>query len=479
MVAENSARGDVTGDGAGVPSTVFVLFGATGDLSRRMVLPAMYDLFCRGLMPTDWVLIGSSRGDFSQEEFTRQTRSSLDEFGPDEIAEGQWEDFAARLQAAGGGFTADNPGLVLEVISDVAADFGDDVQYVHYLAVPPEAFGEVAAGLPAHGLLEKAKVVYEKPYGDSLESFRRLDDQVHSVMSEDQVFRIDHFLGKEAVQNMHVLRFGNSMIDSAWSRAAVQQVQIDVPETLDVSQRASFFEATGTFRDMIATHLFQVAAEVAMERPETLAADDLKAARESALSAFRSLDPAEVVLGQYDGYRDLDEVADDSTSDTLAAVRLWVDTERWRGVPFVLRSGKRMASSTQLISLIMREVTGPMEDVPDSAPRLEICLSGAGELAMTLILKRPGPQLDLTEQHIDLDLSDVANANPLKPYVALLHDVLVGDRSLFTSSDGLAEAWRVADPVLQNRPDPVAYRQGSWGPKQVDELTDGLGWIAE
>ncbi len=461
--------------------TVFVLFGATGDLARRMVLPAFWELFSRGLTPQDWVLVGNGRGDVAHEDFRSRVRQSLEEFGPgaDKIDDRQWQEFAGRLRFAGGGFDETNPGSLLDVLGEAADGLGPDRQYVHYLAVPPFAFSTITTGLSNHRLLDNAKVVYEKPYGESLPSFRELDGLVHSVMDEDQVFRIDHFLGKEATQNLHVMRFANTMIQQIWSRHAVAQVQIDAPETLDVAQRAKFYDATGAFRDMIATHLFQVAAEVAMEPPASLDPKDLQSARESVLASFRPLDTTEVVLGQYEGYRELDDVADDSRTDTLAAVRLWVDTDRWRDVPFLLRSGKQMADSQQLVTLIMRETDGPLGELPDAGARLEISLSGSGRIGAALILKRPGADLSLTEQRIDLGLAEVPDSSPLPPYVALLHDVMTGDRSLFTSSDGLSHAWRVADPVLQDPPKPIPYPTGSWGPQQASDLTDGLGWVTE
>ncbi|SDS18954.1 glucose-6-phosphate dehydrogenase [Microlunatus soli] len=461
--------------------TVFVLFGATGDLSRRMVLPAFYDLFCRGLTPPEWVLVGNGRGADADQDFAERVRASLEEFGPgsDKIDDKQWKDFSDRLRFAGGGFDETDPGSLLDVIGEAADGIGDGAQYVHYLAVPPVAFGEVVAGLAAHDLLKNAKVVFEKPYGTSLQSFTELDEQVHSVMKEEQVFRIDHFLGKEATQNLHVLRFGNAMINKIWSADAVAQVQIDAPEPLDVAQRAEFYDATGAFKDMIATHLFQVAAEVAMDPPASIAPDDLQDAREQVLAAFRPLDPSEVVFGQFDGYTDIDKITDDSTTDTLAAVRLWVDTDRWRGVPFVLRSGKRMAGDDQLVSLIMRETQGPLGDLDDAAARLEISLKGSGSIAVALIMKRPGPDLTLREERIDLSLGEVSGGEALDPYVALIHDVLLGDRSLFTSSAGLADAWRVAEPVLADPPEPLPYEPDGWGPKQAEALTDGLGWMTE
>jgi glucose-6-phosphate 1-dehydrogenase len=462
--------------------TVFVLFGATGDLARRMVLPAFYDLFCRGLTPPQWVLVGNGRGENTVGiDFPAHVRSSLEEFGPGKgnIDESQWKDFSGRLRFAAGDFDQTGDDSLVAVINSAADGLGDKHQFVHYLAVPPVAFTETAKGLSDHGLLKNAKVVFEKPYGTSLKTFTELDNLVHSVMDEDQVFRIDHFLGKEATQNLHVLRFGNAMINRIWSADAIAQVQIDAPEPLGIAQRAKFYDATGAFKDMIATHLFQVAAEVAMEPPASLHPDDLQTARESVLSSFRPLAPEDVVLGQFDGYTEIDKIAEDSTTDTLAAVRLWVDTDRWRGVPFVLRSGKRMAGNDQLVSLIMKETEGPLGDLPDSAARIEISLKGSGSISVALVMKRPGPDLTLAEERILLSLGELQDGDALDPYVALIHDVLLGDRSLFTSSDGLLHAWRAADPVLTSPPKPLPYEPGSWGPKEAEALTDGLGWMTE
>jgi glucose-6-phosphate 1-dehydrogenase len=460
-------------------ATIFVLFGATGDLAKRMVLPAFYTLARKGLLPDDWRLIGNGRGDVAHEDFRKHVHDVLHEFGPP-LDDGDWAEFEQRLLFAGGGFNSDDPGSLLDVIEqarqDVAAEAGS-VQFVHYLATPPVAFEETAKALGEHGLSEGSRVVFEKPYGVSLESFRQLDRTVLSVFDEEQVFRIDHFLGKEATQNVHVLRFANQMFAGIWCKEFVAAVQIDVPEELDVADRAAFYDATGATKDMLVTHLLQVAAEVAMEPPATMSADDLQQARESVISAFRPLDPNEVVLGQFDGYRDLDGIADDSTTDTFAAARLWIDTERWRGVPFLLRTGKRLACSAQRISLELRPVEGPLPDVPAQGNVISFDLAGNGGLEAALVVKQPGPGLELAKASETMALQDVEGADPLPPYVALLNDVLLGDRSLFTSSSGLEHAWQVAAPLLDNPPQAQPYRPGSWGPAAADELAAPGQWL--
>jgi glucose-6-phosphate 1-dehydrogenase len=465
-----------TGTTNDLASTIFVLYGATGDLAKRMVLPAFFELAQHDLLPADWRLIGSGRGERTDEEFVEHVRSALDEFGPDP-EQGPWEEFAQRLRFAGGGFTADDPGQLIDAVATARKELGDDAQLVHYLSLPPKAFTDYTRALGAHGLAERARVVYEKPFGASPEGFRELDDLVHSVMDEDQVFRIDHFLGKEGTQDLHVARFANGLFEHIWSREHVAQVQIDVPEDLDVADRADFYDATGATLDMLVTHLFQVAAEVAMEPPVSFSANDILSARESVLSHFRPLAPEDVVLGQFDGYRDLENIPDDSTTDTFVAARLFIDSGRWRGVPFLLRTGKRMAAKQQRVSLVLHRPKGPVNDVPANGNVVSLSLAGAGALDVDIMAKKPGPDLAMAPARVSLDLSKVPGGRPLAPYVSLIHDVLVGDRSLFTTSEGLAQTWRALQPVLDHRPEVHPYEPGTWGPAAANELAGEHGWL--
>jgi glucose-6-phosphate 1-dehydrogenase len=466
------------GETAGDPGpTVFVLFGATGDLARRMVLPAFYRLAHEGLLPGQWRLVGNGRGDVAHEDFRAHFRDALTESGPEPEPQ-EWDAFAERLFFAGGGFSADNPGSLLDVIGKARGSLGGDPQLVHYLAVPPVAFAGLTTALGHHELSSGARVVYEKPFGTSGDDFRELDRVVHSVLDEQQVYRIDHFLGKEATQELHVLRFANESSAAFWNRRHIESVQIDVPETLDISDRAQFYDATGAVLDMLVTHLFQVAAEIAMEPPASLGALDLQAARETVINCFRPLDPAEVVLGQFDGYRDVPGVDPHSSRDTFVAARLWIDTDRWRGVPFYLRTGKRLAASAQLVSLILREPSGPLSGrLPRGGNVLSFSLAGDGEIDLSLVTKKPGPALDLAVGHAAIPLADLSNADPLPPYVRLIHDVLIGDRSLFTRPDGLAAVWEVAEPLLSRPPQVSSYAPGSWGPAQARDLVAPGHWL--
>ena len=454
-----------------------MLFGATGDLAKRLVLPAFYQLAGQRLLPPKWLLVGNGRGEITNENFRAHVHDALTEFGPQ--PEGKdWDSFAQRVLFAGGGFSSDSPGSLLDVLGEARTSLGDSPQMVYYMAVPPVAFGGLTQALGQYGLAQGARVVYEKPFGTSPDSFRELDRVVDSVLDEQQVYRIDHFLGKEATQDLHVLRFANTSSAAYWNREHIESVQIDVPETLGISDRAQFYDATGAILDMLVTHLFQVTAEVAMEPPASLDAQDLQAARNEVISCFRPLDPQEVVLGQFDGYREVPGVDPHSNRDTFVAARLWIDNARWRHVPFYLRTGKRLAASKQRVTLILREPHGPLTgQLPRAGNVLSFSLAGDGEIDLLFVVKKPGPALDLDVARGVIPLASLHGADPLPPYVRLIHDVLLGDRSLFTRPDGLAAVWQVADPLLTSPPPVRGYQPGSWGPAEARELIAPGQWL--
>ena len=454
-----------------------MLFGATGDLAKRLVLPAFYQLAGQRLLPPKWLLVGNGRGEITNENFRAHVHDALTEFGPQ--PEGKdWDSFAQRVLFAGGGFSSDSPGSLLDVLGEARTSLGDSPQMVYYMAVPPVAFGGLTQALGQYGLAQGARVVYEKPFGTSPDSFRELDRVVDSVLDEQQVYRIDHFLGKEATQDLHVLRFANTSSAAYWNREHIESVQIDVPETLGISDRAQFYDATGAILDMLVTHLFQVTAEVAMEPPASLDAQDLQAARNEVISCFRPLDPQEVVLGQFDGYREVPGVDPHSNRDTFVAARLWIDNHRWRHVPFYLRTGKRLAASKQRVTLILREPHGPLTgQLPRAGNVLSFSLAGDGEIDLLFVVKKPGPALNLDVARGAIPLASLHGADPLPPYVRLIHDVLLGDRSLFTRPDGLAAVWQVADPLLTSPPPVRGYQPGSWGPAEARELIAPGQWL--
>ncbi|HEX2904005.1 MAG TPA: hypothetical protein VHO01_11175 [Jatrophihabitans sp.] len=455
---------------------IFVLYGATGDLAKRMVLPAFFTLAKLGLLPRQWRLIGSGRGDVAHEDFAQHIRRSLHEFGPRPDNK-TWSAFKPNVRFAGGDFANEGHDALRHEIAQAAADLGTGAELIHYLAIPPQAFIDMTEAIGRHGLNRGARVVYEKPFGTSGETFRKLDRVAHRVFDESQIYRIDHFLGKEATQDLHVLRFANGMFSRIWDRHSVRAVQIDVPETLNVADRADFYDHTGAVLDMLVTHLFQVAAEVAMEPPASMSPEDLQAAREKVIGKFRPIDPAEVVLGQFDGYRDLAGIAARSRTETYVAAKLWVDTPRWKGVPFLLRTGKRLHASHQTVSMVLRPPTGPLTDLPAEGNVLRFDLNGSGQIDLSMVAKQPGVGLQLGVAKAGIPVASIADRQPLPPYVRLLHDVLSGDRSLVTRPDGLAHVWKVAEPVLALNRRPLSYAPGSWGPAAARKLAAPDGWL--
>ena len=454
-----------------------MLFGATGDLAKRMVLPAFYQLATEGLLPKQWRLVGNGRGDVAHEDFRAHVREALTEFGPKPEPK-DWDAFAERVFFAGGGFDTDNPGSLLDVLGKARTSLGADPQLVHYLAVPPVAFGELTKALGQHGLAKGARVVYEKPFGTS----RRIS--ASWTTSSIRSWTSSRCTGSTISWARKALRICTCCVSPTGPRprsgtaSTSSRCRSTCPRHSASGTGREFYDATGAVLDMLVTHLFQVAAEVAMEPPASLGPLDLQAARETVISHFRPLDPAEVVLGQFDGYRDVPGIDPHSSRDTFVAARLWIDTDRWRDVPFYLRTGKRLHASRQRVSLILREPAGPLAgQLPPEANVLSFSLAGDGEIDLSLVAKKPGPALDLDVAHASIPLASLPGADPLPPYVRLIHDVLLGDRSLFTRPDGLAAVWDVAEPLLSRPPQVSSYAPGSWGPVQARDLVAPGRWL--
>src|SRR3954464_4058591 len=339
---------------------VLVLFGATGDLARRKLLPGLFHLEQVGLMPDDYRIVGSSLTELDDDGFREHVRDALAEFCRIDIADDEWERFSERLS-----YVQSKADALAEGVAKAEEAIGKEARRLFYLSVPPAAAGSIVRTLGEAGLADRARVGMEKPFGTDLESARELNDTVHEVFQEEQIFRIDHFLGKEAALNLLTLRFANGFLEPLWNREHIDHVQIDVPETLSIGTRGDFYEGTGAYRDMVVTHLLQVLAVVAMEPPPSL---DPRALVDEKLKVFRSLlplRPSDVVFGQYDGYREEAGVAADSNVETFVAARLRVDNWRWAGVPFFLRTGKRMAESARVVSIAFREP--PKSMFPDGA----------------------------------------------------------------------------------------------------------------
>jgi glucose-6-phosphate 1-dehydrogenase len=330
-----------------------------------------------------------------------------------------------------------------------------------------------------------ARVIMEKPFGTDLASARALDDTLHGVFGESQIFRIDHYLGRETVQNILALRFANGMFEPVWNLDHIDHIQIDVPETLSIEMRGAFYEATGAYRDMVVTHLLHVLGYVAMEPPNSFDAKDLAAETDKVFGAMVSIEPDDVVRGQYDGYRDEQGVAPDSDTETFVAVRARVDNWRWAGVPFFLRAGKRMAESRHLLTLVFRAPPRrifPLDcrHVAESFgnDQLTFELGEPGSISADFLAKVPGPALRLGEASMSFSYADAFDGpmSLLEPYERLIHDVMLGDRTLFTTSSGIERLWEVSAPLLEAPPPVEAYAPGSWGPAAMNDLIAPRRW---
>ncbi|KMO72662.1 glucose-6-phosphate dehydrogenase [Mycolicibacterium obuense] len=454
---------------------VLVLFGARGDLARRMLFPSIYRLAAAGHFPDDYAIIGSGRSaPDSLDDFRESVRTGLSE-SIDDLDAGVVEKLLQRLSFQTS--NADDGADLASAVTTAKSDVGADAQTVIYLSVPPTAMEPMIAMLGREGLATDARMIIEKPFGTDLDSSRALDATVSSVTDEKSVYRIDHFLGKEAVQNILALRFANAIVESAWNREHVESVQIDVPEDLGLEGRGSFYESTGCFRDMVTTHLCQVLGFVAMERPETVDADALREAKAAVFQAMRPLDPDRVVFGQYDGYRDDDDVADDSQVETFVALEAFVDNERWRDVPFYLRTGKALADNRRSVTVTFRTPPSPFDGDAPEPDQLGLELGQTPSATVVLNVKRPGPDTVVEPLRSQLDLARSEHEDDaLEAYERLLLDVMRGDQTLFARGDEVDRLWQVCQPVLDNPPSAQSYAQGSWGPESALTLPGPRGW---
>lgn len=461
---------------------VIVLLGATGDLARRKLLPGMFHLSRVGLMPRRFRIVGAARGAIGEEEFRQLARDSVDGSGRRALDAAEWERFAASLRFAGVG---DGFESLAEAVAAARAELGEDAELLIYLSLPPRAAGEAIERIGELGLGEGARVITEKPFGTDLASARELNAQLHGVFAEDSIFRIDHYLGREAVQNLLALRFANGMFEPIWNRNHIDHVQIDVPETLSIEMRGSFYEQTGAFRDMVVTHLFQVLGFVAMEPPVSLDPRPLGLEREKVFDSMTPLAPADLVRGQYAGYRDEEGVAADSDTETFVALRAAVDNWRWEGVPFYLRSGKRLAQRRHLLTIAFKQP--PRRMFPLDCDRiaesfghdhLTFELGDPGSISASFLAKVPGPRMELGEAHMRFSYADSFDGGngALDAYERLIHDVMLGDRTLFTGSEAIERLWEVSEPVLADPPPVEPYEPGSWGPERAAELIAPRRW---
>ncbi len=460
---------------------VIVVFGATGDLARRELLPGLFHLAKAGLLPARYRIIGSGRSTLTDDEFRRRAKEAVTQFGRAEPTGPAWREFANSLSFASAQPTQPQP--LLDAVAAAEQALGGHPRRLYHLAVSPGGFEPTIGMLGGTGLASNARVIVEKPFGTDLASARALNDTIHATFDESQVFRIDHFLGKESVDNILALRFANGLFEPIWNREHISYVQIDVPETIGIEGRAGFFEQTGTFQDMIVTHLFQVLGFVAMEPPTSLAAKPLRDEKTKVFEAMPPLDPTRVVRGQHRGYRHEPGVDAGSQTEAFLAARVEVDNWRWSGVPFYLRSGKRLGQKRQVVTLGFNEPPLRMfaldRDAPNATPsnQLVIDFDDPGWIAAHFLAKEPGATTRLGEATMTFRYADsFGTRHALAGYERLILDAMLGDQSLFTRADGIERLWQVSAPLLDDPPPVQPYTPGSWGPDASHRLVSPHHW---
>jgi len=444
------------------PADALVIFGVTGDLAHKMIFPALYAMAKRGVLSVPVVGVAATK--WSQAQLRKHATDSIKQSGKIDNR-GAFDHLLSLLQYVGGDYNN------LDTFKALKKALGTARRPAHYLAIPPALFATVIKGLSAAGLSNQARVIVEKPFGRNLASARELNRIARSVFPEDSIFRIDHYLGKEAIMNILYFRFANSFLEPIWNRNYVASAQITMCENFGVQGRGAFYESAGCLRDVIQNHLFQIVALLAMEPPAYQGYGAVHNEKAKVFQAMRPVHPNDVVRGQYAGYRKEPGVAKNSDVETFCALRLFIDSWRWQGVPWYLRSGKCMAETAT--EVIVQLKPPPQALFNDSAPvtgranYLRFRISPNSAVALAARVKRAGKEFvgDQGELYLLEELSGEET-----PYERLLGDAMAGDGALFTREDSIEAAWAVVEPVLDTHHRVQHYKAGSWGPKQADEL---------
>jgi len=457
---------------------VVVLVGATGDLARRKLLPGLFHLSNAGFIP-GCRIIGVSLDELDDEGFRRIAREALSEFATRKFTDAEWQAFSDCLHYVPMGA---GPAVLKEAVLEAERAFGGDSQRLHYLSVPPNAALSAVRLLGEAQLVDRSRVIMEKPFGTNLATAVTLNSRLHEVFEEDRIFRIDHFLGKEAAQNILAFRFANGLFEPIWNRNFIDHVQIDVPEKLALGKRSAFYEQTGAYRDMVVTHLFQILGFMAMEAPTSLEPKPISEEKNKVFRSMLPIRPIDVVRGQYVGYRLEEGVYPDSDTETFIALKCHIDNWRWAGVPFYLRTGKRLAEGQRIISIAFREPPKSMfpsgSGIGAQGPdHLTFDLADAAKMSLSFYGKRPGPGMRLDKLSMQFAMHDTGHiGDVLEAYERLILDAMRGDHTLFTTAEGIERLWEVSTPLLEAPPPVRFYDPGAWGPNAIHQLIAPHAW---
>jgi glucose-6-phosphate 1-dehydrogenase len=449
---------------------VLVLVGATGDLARRKLIPGLFHLATSGFIP-GCRIIGVSLDALDAASFRRFARAALDEFSSRRISEEHWAAFQDMLDYVP---LAAGPLAVKAAVEAAERSLPGESRRLHYLSVPPAAALAAVRLLGDAGLVERSRIVMEKPFGTNLESAVSLNTKLHEVFAEEQIFRIDHFLGKEPAQNILAFRFANGLFEPIWNRNFIDHVQIDVPEKIGLGTRIGFYEQTGAYREILAF--------MAMEPPTSLEPKPISEEKNKVFRSMLPIDPTQVVRGQYTGYRAEPGVDPESDTETFIALRCSIDNWRWAGVPFYLRTGKRLGDGQRIISIAFREPPKSMfpagSGVSAQGPdHLTFDLADASKLSLSFYGKRPGPGMRLDKLSMQFAMHDTALVGDvLEAYERLILDAMRGDHTLFTTAEGIERLWEVSKPLLETPPPVRFYAPGSWGPNAIHQLVAPSAW---